>query len=163
MERTCGNCTACCKTHGILEFQKLAGEWCSHCDINVGCKIYSVRPIECKEFQCAWLMGVGESHHRPDVTKIVPDYREIPVIGTTMFFFELIEGSLSSDFVRRWTLRNIMVGNCVMYMPLNNNPRLFLSKKFEGTELPSFMSGEYQRKVETIPFSKLALMFGLYL
>lgn len=89
--RSCGECTVCCKTHGVRELNKPSGKWCEHCKIGEGCSIYAERPKECGEFKCAWLLGIkgGSLHQRPDRTKVVPDYREIPGIGTVMWFGKL--------------------------------------------------------------------------
>jgi hypothetical protein len=40
----------------ITELKKPAGEWCAHCDIGVGCKIYPSRPQACVTFNCSYLM-----------------------------------------------------------------------------------------------------------
>lgn len=35
-------------------------EWCQHCDIGKGCKIYEQRPVECRDFTCGWLNNAGK-------------------------------------------------------------------------------------------------------
>lgn len=151
MKRNCGKCTACCKTHGVHETMKMPGVWCQHCTIGKGCQIYDTRPDECKSFQCAWLMGIGGLHHQPDNTKIVPEYRGIPRIGTGMWFWELEKGALDSTFTRSWTLRNLSVGNCVMHVGVEGSPKLYLSKKVDNVNLSLVMDGT-GRKVEIVPF-----------
>lgn len=53
--RSCGTCTLCCKVLSISELGKPQGEWCRHCDIGRGCKIYSDRPSEYRTFYCGYL------------------------------------------------------------------------------------------------------------
>jgi len=36
-----------------------------HCDN--GCSIYTERPTECRDFQCAWMLGDMADNMRPDV------------------------------------------------------------------------------------------------
>jgi hypothetical protein len=55
--RECGECTLCCKMAEIFTYESPAGEYCKHCEINVGCKIYKDRPYECSSFKCEWLKG----------------------------------------------------------------------------------------------------------
>jgi hypothetical protein len=151
--RTCGECTACCKTHGVRELKKSSGEWCEHCEIGKGCRIYTERPKECGEFKCAWLLGPkgGSIHHRPDRTKVVPDYREIPGIGTVMWFWEVEEKSLRSGFVRSWTRRNLLSGNCVMHVSLDGKHRLYLPEGFKGSK-PDFVFGTSEEIVTVVYF-----------
>jgi len=55
-ERSCGECSLCCKLLKIETFNKPAGIWCTHCAPGrVGCTIYEKRPMECRKFFCAWL------------------------------------------------------------------------------------------------------------
>lgn len=50
----CGECQACCE---IIEVQlwKPANQICPH-QFEGGCKVYSRRPAECKEYTCLWLV-----------------------------------------------------------------------------------------------------------
>ena len=127
MERSCGGCTACCKTHGIFELQKIPGKWCPHCQVGNGCRIYSRRPQSCQVFRCMWLKGLGSPEHRPDKTGIVPEIKMIPGIAMAMIFYEFVEGSLNSEFTRKWTLNNLRVGNCVAHVHLRGNYTIYLS------------------------------------
>jgi len=70
--RNCGTCTLCCKLMGISELDKARGEWCRHCDIGRGCRIYDERPAECREFYCSYLTSpiMGE-HWFPARSKMV--------------------------------------------------------------------------------------------
>ena len=44
VERTCGDCTLCCKVMAIEELAKPVGTWCPHCKPGRGCRIYPDRP-----------------------------------------------------------------------------------------------------------------------
>lgn len=64
-KRKCDTCVACCVTFNIEELKKLEYTPCPKlCD--KGCSIYPERPAPCKQFDCAWLYGQGQGHHRPD-------------------------------------------------------------------------------------------------
>jgi hypothetical protein len=56
-EKSCGECTLCCKVMGIEELEKPAGSWCLHCQPGRGCLIYDKRPTECRSFRCLWLVN----------------------------------------------------------------------------------------------------------
>ena len=58
--RECGDCNLCCKLTSIdfMEPRKPSYQWCKHCDIGVGCKIYKTRPQGCKDFLCLYLGGL---------------------------------------------------------------------------------------------------------
>jgi len=80
MTNHCGECTACCRVFAIAEMaEKKAGDWCQHCAIGKGCKVYDARPQTCREFECLWLMSQKRAdpreqlpaHLRPDKCKIV--------------------------------------------------------------------------------------------
>jgi uncharacterized protein len=80
-KRECGACTACCKTHAVVEIRKPPNEWCPHCAIGIGCKIYVERPQTCCEFQCAWLTDLRMPDElRPDKTRVVLSMPEEKVI-----------------------------------------------------------------------------------
>jgi hypothetical protein len=65
----CGSCTACCRVFAIPQLSKPAGNWCHHCDIGVGCKIYERRPTTCQEFECLWL----QARSRDDIRDHLPE------------------------------------------------------------------------------------------
>jgi len=58
--RECGDCNLCCKLPSInfMKPHKPSYQWCKHCDIGVGCKIYKTRPQKCKDFLCLYLGGL---------------------------------------------------------------------------------------------------------
>ena len=66
-QRECGDCNLCCKLpymdSGFWEKSnthvfKGEYEWCKHCEIGVGCKIYSKRPSACRDFYCLYQAGM---------------------------------------------------------------------------------------------------------
>lgn len=158
-KRECGGCTACCKTHGILEIWKMPGEWCHYCQVGQGCIIYATRPEECQTFQCAWLQGVGEPKHRPDLTGVVPDYRPIGSSELAIWFFEIEKGELQSEFTRRWTKLNLCKGNCVVHISLAGQHTLYLSEKKNYLRVKSFSAGRTNAKIDVIPFPLSVMAF----
>ncbi len=70
--RSCDGCTMCCKLLSIKELEKPRLQWCVHCDIGVGCKIYEQRPAECRNFYCGYLMDAKLGDHwKPSRSKMV--------------------------------------------------------------------------------------------
>ena len=59
-KRECGDCNLCCKLPGMkfMKPPKPSYQWCNHCDIGVGCKIYKTRPQNCRDFICLYLGGL---------------------------------------------------------------------------------------------------------
>jgi len=85
--RKCGDCNLCCKLpsfdSGMFEKNnihvfKKDYTWCKHCEIGVGCKIYSQRPSACRDFSCLWKKGMIEEHLKPSKVGffIVPEREE---------------------------------------------------------------------------------------
>ena len=71
-ERPCGGCTMCCKLPAAPELDKLAGNWCRHCDKGQGCLIYAERPSGCRAFMCLWkVMPDFPEELRPDRCKVI--------------------------------------------------------------------------------------------
>lgn len=69
----CGTCTACCRVFAIAEMpKKKAGQWCEHCAIGKGCKVYDDRPETCRTFECLWLLSQGREDPRE---QLPPDMR----------------------------------------------------------------------------------------
>lgn len=61
--RSCGACTLCCKVMEITELAKPRGQWCGHCAVGKGCKIYQERPPSCRAFMCGYLASIGLGAH----------------------------------------------------------------------------------------------------
>lgn len=72
--RSCGSCTLCCKLMLIEVLEKPIGQWCVHCDVGKGCKVYEVRPEPCRAFRCGWLKDPSlPDSLRPDRSKVILD------------------------------------------------------------------------------------------
>jgi len=70
--RSCDGCTMCCKIFAIPELPKPRHEWCTHCDIGKGCKIYATRPQTCRDFYCGYLlMAKLPEHWKPSRSRMV--------------------------------------------------------------------------------------------
>lgn len=41
---------------GVTALEKPAGRWCSHFSKSAGCRIYADRPVDCRIFNCLWLL-----------------------------------------------------------------------------------------------------------
>ena len=127
-KRVCGACTACCKTHPIVEIDKPAGSWCSQCDVGHGCRIYAERPTSCREFQCQWLKGSWEENDRPDKTKVVIDFSIYPSIGRTMMLFEVAIGGLDRRFASLVRKAAIKARYAIQLVPVSGEAVLILEK-----------------------------------
>ncbi|MEK7541303.1 MAG: hypothetical protein AAB533_00435 [Patescibacteria group bacterium] len=104
--RSCGGCTACCKTHQVTEVGTDAGELCQFAAIGEGCSIYAKRPFECRLYACWWLRGKGEESDRPDRLKVVMDDREVTLNGWVIGVVDLHEvepGAINQPRVRQLT------------------------------------------------------------
>jgi hypothetical protein len=117
--RSCGACTACCKTHLVEEISKPAGTWCSHCVAGTGCAVYVTRPGSCREFSCQWLLGYGPEEERPDRTRIVLDYGG-PTEDSDQILrmFEVSEGALERPYAIRKMNEALSLGNFILRVPL---------------------------------------------
>lgn len=76
-KRECGTCGLCCKTMEVAALSKAAGMWCKFCTVTdkssaKGCRQYMLRPKQCRDFQCVWLMDsrLGPEW-KPEVAKFV--------------------------------------------------------------------------------------------
>lgn len=73
--RSCAGCTLCCKLLSIAALGKPRAQWCRHCDPSKGCKIYDVRPDECRTFYCGYLTQEKIAEHwQPASSKMVLTY-----------------------------------------------------------------------------------------
>ena len=148
-ERTCGGCTACCKTHGVAELKKPSGTICFHCDVGSGCRVYSKRPQACRTYKCSWLIGLGLPEYRPDKVGVVPDHVDITGLGIALWLYEVKSGKLLSKFARRQTRLNLEVGNAVLHVPTVGRAKLFVPENKWDPEL-EFRFGDSKQKVVVI-------------
>jgi hypothetical protein len=89
--RTCDTCTACCFTHAVTAIGKPGSEWCPHCKIGSGCRIYPDRPEQCHDFSCLWLQGWANEQDRPDRLKVVLGGIAVNVAGRRVRLVQFIE------------------------------------------------------------------------
>lgn len=94
--RSCGGCTACCKTHAVLAIEKPPNVWCRDCTIGKGCAVYQSRPLECREFACAWLRGSGGEAERPDKVRFVCTTEIVILRGQTINWCTMVEVSVGA-------------------------------------------------------------------
>ena len=130
-ERTCGSCTACCKTHPIMELANPAGVWCVHCSIGKGCQIYERRPQECKDFKCDWLLGFFSPEEKPNLVKVVVGDLTAPGFGPMVALYEVTEGALSGGFARNLTKRIIAKGHFICHLPLQGPNKIYFPAKVD--------------------------------
>jgi hypothetical protein len=134
-QRACGGCTACCKTHPIVELKNPARVWCPECEIGTGCKIYDARPRGCQGFSCQWLFGGGLESERPDKVKIVVDYLELTGFGETTMVHEVAEGALKNSFAQRVLKTRMSKDLPVCFLPIIGDNTLYVSGKKGGLAL----------------------------
>lgn len=89
-KRKCGDCRACCTALSVKEIEKPVNVPCANL-CKTGCGIYATRPKSCKDYQCAWLQGVGHVLDRPDKTGVIFDAPSDP--GDRIYARELWEGA----------------------------------------------------------------------
>jgi hypothetical protein len=71
---------------------KREGEWCRHCDVGGGCRIYLDRTEQCRQFSCLWLQGGWEDEDdRPDRLKVVVSDMVVPVRNRHIRIVQFIE------------------------------------------------------------------------
>jgi hypothetical protein len=155
LNRTCGNCTACCKTHAVSEINKPAGKWCPHCDIWKGCRIYPDRPMGCKTFKCEWLKGFGKESHRPDHTKIVLDFFTGGMLPKLLQIWKVGNGKIVESFIKKIALFGLAYGISVAIIHLSGEKELALSFDAEiSDEMKLALSRE---KISLISPSELSV------
>jgi hypothetical protein len=75
--RGCRGCTLCCKLLGVEELEKPPSVWCGSCSPRTGCKIYELRPTECRSFYCAYLLDGNLSERwKPSQARLVVAFQE---------------------------------------------------------------------------------------
>ena len=75
--RTCHGCTLCCKLLSIEELEKPPLTWCAICNAKTGCKDYTHRPTECREFYCGYLLDPAlDERWKPSSCKLVVSFEE---------------------------------------------------------------------------------------
>lgn len=101
--RTCGTCRVCCRLPDIPELSKPVSTWCRHIDLNQpqgGCTIYEDRPRTCREYECAWLSGLGEEQDRPDRLGVMYQPVKMPDGSQGLAAVEAEDGAFDRPRVR---------------------------------------------------------------
>jgi Fe-S-cluster containining protein len=102
-DRSCGTCTACCKWYEVKEIKKPEKEWCTHCDIGKGCRIYPDHPKACQEFLCMWRAGGGGESDRPDRSQLILDEFDLgasfgyEIVGYGLVVTEMRDGAVEKS------------------------------------------------------------------
>jgi hypothetical protein len=75
LARSCDGCTLCCRVMEATTLGKPMGVMCGHCTVGSGCGIHEVRPAECRNYHCGWLIdaSLGEEW-RPELAHIIITY-----------------------------------------------------------------------------------------
>lgn len=148
-KRSCGECTACCKTHFVEEIKKIRGDWCKHCDIGKGCRIYQNRPESCSNYSCDWLHNPKiEERFRPDKIKIVAETKIQEGLGLCLWLWELEPGVLLSEFSMKWTFRNVLSGNPVFHVSLTDNNRVYFPERIDDSKHRFYMGESFENGVK---------------
>ena len=98
--RPCGECTACCRSIAIHEFDKKTNVGCRH--IGAGCSIYAERPEACQHFECAWLRemtGFKDASMRPDRCGVVAAGGPTEH-GIGMYFYSVWKDATDEDRIQ---------------------------------------------------------------
>ena len=83
-QRTCGPCTACCgpglhfdpsMIDALYDLEIVSKGAAESCGLrrHGGCGAYLRRPVGCRMYRCAWLDGLGDDEHRPDLSGLMLD------------------------------------------------------------------------------------------
>lgn len=129
--RTCGGCTACCKTHIRSDMKIKGGEYCDSCEIGKGCSIYERRPYACQVYRCAWACGKFEDSDRPDLLKVVIDGKDVEFQGlefAVMNFWEVEKGAIDQPRVQQMMCEIVGRGHVVVARPYQEEPTYYFPK-----------------------------------
>jgi hypothetical protein len=90
--RACGTCTLCCKVLKVKGLNKEKGQWCTHCSVGKGCKIYVERPAACRDFYCGYLT-------QPELTEAwKPQHSKLVLVAEE----NRLAAHMDSSFPNRW-------------------------------------------------------------
>lgn len=131
--QNCGNCTMCCKLLDIFEAGSEQGEWCTHCNPTEGCKVYTVRPDDCRTYQCAWSqMDTVNKKLRPDKSKIIFDKVSDGVFSAIQHpHYEITKTAFRQIF--KFMKDGFSV--VVLYPKAKKQAQMFLAKGHEGSDV----------------------------
>ncbi|MEM1183809.1 MAG: hypothetical protein AAGI53_02295 [Planctomycetota bacterium] len=106
--RSCGSCRVCCKLPDIPELDKPRDTWCRFSAKSKGapgCTRYEARPDVCREFECAWLSGLGDADDRPDKLGVLWQPLDLPDGRRGLGIVEARPGALNEPRARAWLER----------------------------------------------------------
>ena len=116
----CDGCTLCCKLLNVHWMDSPAGQWCKHCDIGKGCKVFTVAPDKCKEFECSYIqMEKVSIGLRPDKCKVI-----FEKIADDMFLGTLDPNSNLKSIVKRQIESFVNEGYSVVILSGKNKPMI---------------------------------------
>jgi hypothetical protein len=79
VDRGCAGCTLCCSLLGVAELDKPPLVACTHCTVADGCRIYSQRPTECRQFHCGYLLHPAlDKRWHPSRARLIVAFDEYP-------------------------------------------------------------------------------------
>ena len=143
--RNCGDCNMCCKLPSIPNIKK-DYEWCSNCDIGIGCKIYDKRPKKCKDFYCLWKIGTFPENLKPNkvgffatmdnelskIEKVITIYCETYKLDNIKKFLKDINITDESGQTYRFVIRyNNQEDDLYIYDPKVVNQLIYANRKKE--------------------------------
>ena len=140
--RECGDCNMCCKLPSVKNLKK-DYEWCKHCEIGVGCKIYEERPKQCKDFYCLWKMNLLSESLKPNkvgffvmmenehsaTEKVLTVYCETHKINSIPKYLKNERITDNSNIPYRYCIRYNDNDNDLVLFNLNNSSELFFIKR----------------------------------
>jgi hypothetical protein len=114
LERTCGDCRACCivlgfeAAEGESGFRKPAGAPCRHL-ARSGCGIYHERPPVCRRFECGWLSAPNlPPALRPDRCGVLFCTNDHPSgEGYAVFAYEMRPGAIDAE-LPQWLISEVV-------------------------------------------------------
>jgi uncharacterized cysteine cluster protein YcgN (CxxCxxCC family) len=130
----CDGCTLCCYALDIPQYKSPSGEYCKHCDKNIGCTIHNERKDVCRDFGCLYW-------HE----KNLPEYLNPKVCG---FMIEIPKdckvwiGYIDPEHPERWKNKQTKIlfkkindlGHPVVISDKNKDVKFFLPKGSMWTE-----------------------------
>lgn len=121
----CGECTACCYTHGVDELGKPSFTRCVHLGYvealgREGCTIYADRPESCRKMACSWLQGkLGRgAAMRPNNFGLVASGHVDEGIGPTAHILEVTPGAVNRPDALKWFCEQTRAANDGRIQPI---------------------------------------------
>jgi len=118
----CGTCTACCDVIGVDTVGKPYYARCPHLDHahpGGACTIYSDRPHTCRDYRCAWHLGMlgPRVDRRPDQCGVVFQLEPQPGGRWLLAAYEATPGALLSDRTQ-FLIQQILTGKKTRHLAL---------------------------------------------